>query len=183
MLGLDGVDPDVVALLVGEGKLPNFERLAREGASGRLTSAPPLLSPILWTTVATGREPLDHGVSGFVTLDADGERRPVSSRQRRVRALWNMLSESDRTVAVVGWWATWPAEEVRGTEIPVAWFAHGLRIVDIANPHAPREIACFVPPVPPGFERVSSNDVCYDAQGLLYLIDRNRGLHVLERTP
>ena len=74
-----------------------------------------------------------------------------------------------------------PCEEVRGTEIPVAWFAHGLRIVDIANPRAPREVASFVPPVAEGAERVCSNDVCYDSRGLLYLIDRHRGLHILER--
>ncbi len=73
-----------------------------------------------------------------------------------------------------------PCEEVRGTEIPVAWFAHGLRIVDIANPHAPREVASFVPDAAGG--RVCSNDVCYDARGLMYLIDRDRGLHIVERT-
>lgn len=72
-------------------------------------------------------------------------------------------------------------EEIRSTEIPIAWFAHGLKIVDIANPHAPREVASFLPPVPEGARRVSSNDVCYDAQGLMYLIDRSRGLHILER--
>jgi len=75
-----------------------------------------------------------------------------------------------------------PCEEVRGTEIPVAWFAHGLRVVDIADPHAPREVAAFVPPAPEGAERPCSNDVCVDARGLLYLIDRARGLHILERT-
>jgi hypothetical protein len=74
-----------------------------------------------------------------------------------------------------------PCEEVRGTEIPVAWFAYGLRLVDIANPHAPREIASFVPPVAPGADRVCSNDVCYDDRGLLYLIDRHRGLHIVEK--
>ena len=74
-----------------------------------------------------------------------------------------------------------PCEDVRGTEIPVAWFAHGLRIVDIADPHAPREVAAFVPPVPEGAKRVSSNDVFVDARGLMYLIDRGRGLHILER--
>src|SRR3989338_9071385 len=74
-----------------------------------------------------------------------------------------------------------PCEEVRGTEIPVAWFAHGLRVVDIADPHAPREVAAFVPPAPEGAERPCSNDVCVDARGLLYLIDRARGLHIQER--
>jgi hypothetical protein len=74
-----------------------------------------------------------------------------------------------------------PCEEVTGTEIPVAWFASGLRIVDIADPHAPREVASFVPPVPEGQARVCSNDVCVDARGLIYLIDRGRGFHILER--
>jgi len=75
-----------------------------------------------------------------------------------------------------------PCEEVRGSEIPVTWFAHGLRVVDIANPHAPREVAHFVPDVPAGSERVCSNDVCFDSRGLIYLIDRGRGLSILERT-
>jgi hypothetical protein len=75
-----------------------------------------------------------------------------------------------------------PCEDVTGTEIPVAWFAHGLRIVDIARPHAPREVASFVPPVPAGADRVSSNDVAVDARGLIYLVDRTRGLHILERS-
>jgi len=74
-----------------------------------------------------------------------------------------------------------PCERVTGTEIPVTWFAHGLRIVDIAQPHAPREVAHFLPAVPEGLSRVSSNDVEVDGRGLLYLIDRGRGLHILER--
>jgi len=74
-----------------------------------------------------------------------------------------------------------PCEAVTGTEIPVAWFAHGLRIVDIVDPHAPREVAAFVTAVPAGQARVCSNDVCVDSRGLIYLIDRGRGLHILER--
>ena len=42
------------------------------------------------------------------------------------------------------------AASCTGTEIPVAWFAHGLRIVDIAKPHALKEVAYFMPDVPPG---------------------------------
>ena len=74
-----------------------------------------------------------------------------------------------------------PIEKIRGTEVPVAWFAQGLRIIDIANPHAPREVASYVPDVPSGSQRVSSNDVFVDEGGLIYLIDRIRGLHILER--
>ncbi|MCC7081466.1 MAG: hypothetical protein IT530_12405 [Burkholderiales bacterium] len=74
-----------------------------------------------------------------------------------------------------------PCEIVTGTEIPVAWFAHGLRIIDISQPHALREVAHYMPDVPPGSERVQSNDVTVDDRGLIYLLDRVRGLHILER--
>jgi predicted AlkP superfamily phosphohydrolase/phosphomutase/regulator of sirC expression with transglutaminase-like and TPR domain len=118
VLGIDGVDPDVVDLLIEEGKLPNFRRLREEGAAGRLRSSKPLLSPIIWTTIATGKPPLEHGVSHFVAINEQtGERIPVTSQMRRVKALWNILSESEREVAVVGWWATWPAESVRGAVV------------------------------------------------------------------
>lgn len=118
VLGLDGLDPDAVELLAGEGRLPHLAALRRAGAGGRLRSQRPLLSPILWTTIATGRTPDVHRIGDFVALDrASGEPRPVTSRMRAVKALWNIASEHDRRVAVVGWWATWPPEPVRGAVV------------------------------------------------------------------
>jgi tetratricopeptide (TPR) repeat protein len=115
VLGLDGVDPDTVDLLLSEGQLPNFARIRREGAYGRLASSDPMLSPILWTTIATGKTPADHRITHFVaTNPKNGDEIPVTSHMRRVKALWNVLSEQGRRVAVVGWWATWPAETVNG---------------------------------------------------------------------
>ena len=118
VLGLDGMDPSVVDLLMAEGRLPNFARLRQYGAYGRLRSMKPLLSPIIWTTVATGRPPSDHGIGHFTaTNEKTGEQIPVTSRMRRVQSLWNILSDAGRTVGVVGWWATWPAESVNGTVV------------------------------------------------------------------
>ena len=74
-----------------------------------------------------------------------------------------------------------PVEVVRRSEIPVAWFENGLRVVDIADPHAPREVASFVPDAPEGFDKPLGNDVFEDDAGIIYLIDRRRGLHLLER--
>jgi hypothetical protein len=74
-----------------------------------------------------------------------------------------------------------PVEKITGTEIPVAWFANGLRIVDISTPHGPREVAHFIPDPPEPGKRVSSNDVFVDERGLIYLVDRIRGFHILER--
>jgi hypothetical protein len=72
-------------------------------------------------------------------------------------------------------------EAIPGTEVYAAWFAQGLRIIDIANPHQLREVACYVPDVPPGSDRVRTNDVYVAPDGLIYLIDRTRGLSIVER--
>ncbi len=118
VLGLDGMDPRVVDLLVSEGKMPNFARLRREGAYGRLISQKPLLSPVIWTTIATGKTPDKHRIGHFVAVnEKTGKQLPVISRMRRVKAVWNIFSEAERQVGVVGWWATWPAETVRGAII------------------------------------------------------------------
>ena len=77
-----------------------------------------------------------------------------------------------------------PSEVFSGTEVPVAWFAYGLRVLDFKNPHAPKEVASYVPDPAPGLgpkARVQSNDVTMDSRGLIYLLDRIRGCHILER--
>jgi len=116
ILGLDGMDPEVVDLLMSEGKMPHFARLREAGAYGRLISQKPLLSPIIWTTIATGKPPVQHGIGHFVAVNEQtGEQLPVTSQMRKTKALWNILSDAGRQVDVVGWWATWPAENVHGT--------------------------------------------------------------------
>ncbi len=113
VLGFDGLDPRAVDLLLAEGKLPNFAKLRQQGAYGRLQSREPLLDPVLWTTIATGKT--EHGIERLATTSESGEPLPVGSRDRSAKALWNIASDAGRAVGVVGWWATWPAEDVRGT--------------------------------------------------------------------
>ena len=102
--------------MMSEGKLPNFAKLRQNGAYGRLISSRPILSPIIWTTIATGVPPGVHNIGHFVARnEKTGEDIPVTSQMRRAKALWNIFSERDRSIATVGWWATWPAESVNGT--------------------------------------------------------------------
>ncbi len=118
VLGLDGADPRAIDLLISEGRLPNFTKLRSEGAYGRLRSQKPLLSPVIWTTIATGKSPEEHGIGHFVAVDeATGEQLPATSDMRKVKALWNIASEKDKKVAVVGYWATWPPEEINGSMV------------------------------------------------------------------
>ncbi len=113
IVGLDGADWSIIDRLEAQGRLPNLARLRREGAWGVLRSQPPLLSPIVWTTIATGRRPLDHGIMGFLTV-RNGKTEPVRSDERQVRAFWNIASEMGVSVGVIGWYASWPAEKVNG---------------------------------------------------------------------
>jgi len=95
--------------------MPNWKRLAEEGWSGRLATLAPLLSPILWTTTATGVPPDLHRVLDFQEVDpATGRKVPISGASRAVPAVWNLASAAGKKVGVVGWWATHPAEEVNG---------------------------------------------------------------------
>ncbi len=74
-----------------------------------------------------------------------------------------------------------PSERLKeGSIIPFAWFAQGLRLVDISDPFQPAEAGYYVPDPPDGFERVLSNDVTLDARGLVYLVDRQRGIDIIE---
>ena len=115
LVGIDGADWLTIDRLVARGELPAFARLKARGRTGVMRATPPLLSPILWTTIATGRRPEDHRVLDFMVDVPGGGQAPVTSSERRVAALWNVFSERERSVAVVGWLATWPAESVRGT--------------------------------------------------------------------
>ena len=74
-----------------------------------------------------------------------------------------------------------PSEVVIDEIIPFAWFSKGVRLVNISNPHSPKEVGHFEPDPQPGCKRLSSNDVTLDDRGLVYVIDRLRGLHILER--
>jgi len=116
VIGVDGGDWINLRPLIDEGKLPNFARLVNDGATGPLRTIEPMLSPLLWTTIATGKDPVDHGILNFTIVDpASGTKVPITRYHRRVDAFWNMLGDYGRTVGIVGWLATHPAEKVNGT--------------------------------------------------------------------
>jgi hypothetical protein len=145
VFGIDGADWDFIEPLIARGELPALAALRARGAWGVLKTVRPTLSPVIWTTIATGRTPRAHGIHGFVTetlrgVDAplpdlrapgsvtrafvDGLRRtgcidsgPVRSDARRVPAFWNLATREGSPVHVVDWWATWPAERVLGAMV------------------------------------------------------------------
>jgi hypothetical protein len=71
-------------------------------------------------------------------------------------------------------------EHMKDTLVYCCWFAGGLRIVDIADPLAPREVGYFIPEPAAGKAAPQTNDVDVDPRGLIYIVDRYAGFDVLE---
>lgn len=113
VIGIDSADWKVIDALIAEGELPNLARFKREGVWGPIETLREMpLSPVIWTSVATGKSATHHGISWFMVDRPDGTRAPVRSSNRRVKAIWNILAAAKRKPVVVGWWATYPAEHV-----------------------------------------------------------------------
>ena len=115
LIGLDGADWSVARPLMRAGKLPTLASLVEQGASGELRSIEPMISPALWTSVVTGVTPERHGIHDFVYKKKGTHEQPIVDATIRERlAIWNIYSALGLSVGVVDWYATWPAEPVRG---------------------------------------------------------------------
>jgi predicted AlkP superfamily phosphohydrolase/phosphomutase len=112
VIGIDGFDWQLIDPMIESGGAPNLAMLKEEGSWGELMSLVPLeKSPVIWTTISTGKTPAEHGVGDSVT----GSRKGFSTGNTvRVNRLWDILGAFDKEVAVVNWWVTWPAEPVNG---------------------------------------------------------------------
>ena len=69
-LGLDGLDPRLAERFMAEGKLPNLARLKEHGSYSRLRTTFPALSPVAWSTFATGVNPAKHHLQGDDSVQA-----------------------------------------------------------------------------------------------------------------
>jgi hypothetical protein len=110
VFGIDGLERSYVEARIAEGALPAFARLWSEGTVSDLATLTPSESPAIWTTLASGYPPEQHGVTGWTLADG----RVPSGADVRTDRIWNRASDDDRTVVVSGWLMTSPAEQVQG---------------------------------------------------------------------
>ena len=121
VVGIDGASFRVIGPLFGQERLPALRELTRKGAWGPLRATPPLFSPLIWNSMATGKSADRHGILNFVRDTPEGRRLYLSS-DRKVPALWNMLSDRGVTVSVVNWWNTFPPERIAGVMVSDHFF-------------------------------------------------------------
>jgi len=118
LIGWDAADWKIINPLIEQGYMPNLEKLINGGTIGNLATMDPAYSPMLWTSIATGKHPYKHGIHGFLQPSEDRKSiKPILSTSRKVKAIWQILSEHDYKCHAVGWWPSHPAEEMNGISI------------------------------------------------------------------
>ncbi len=111
VLAVDGLDWQLLNEFMEKGLLPNFQRLVVKSAWGALDlSGEVIRSPVLWTSMASGKRSDKHGITDFV--DRNGV--PVTSNMVRTKRVWEILSEQGYSCGVIGWLVTYPPDEIRG---------------------------------------------------------------------
>jgi predicted AlkP superfamily phosphohydrolase/phosphomutase/tetratricopeptide (TPR) repeat protein len=122
LIGWDAADWEIINPLLEEGLMPSLDGLINRGVMGNLATLQPILSPMLWNSVATGKFADKHGIHGFIEPDPkNGGARPYTSTSRKCKALWNILTQSNLSSNIVGWWASHPAEPIKGTVVTNAF--------------------------------------------------------------
>ena len=138
-LGLDGLDPRLTERFMAEGKLPNFTRLKAQGSFHRLRTTFPALSPVAWSTFATGVSPgqtqhfrlsqphlntyvpelAPSKVRPASAFSADGRlriplSRPIVEMRRKSESFWKILGEHSITSTILRVPITFPPEDFNG---------------------------------------------------------------------
>jgi len=138
-LGLDGLDPTLLEKFMAAGKLPNFSRLKELGGFRRLRTTYPPLSPVAWSTFATGVNPARHNMFDFLnrnlksympelssTRVSNPQRilrvgkyrlplsRPLVEMRRKSRTFWNILGEHHIASTILRVPITFPPEKFNG---------------------------------------------------------------------
>ncbi|OLN27967.1 hypothetical protein DVDV_1827 [Desulfovibrio sp. DV] len=119
VIGWDGATFDVIKPLLAQGRMPALAALLARGAHGPLRSTVPPVTPVAWTSFATGTSPGRHGIFDALTLDPDShEVRFVSAAMRRVPPIWRVLSDRGRPSGAANVPVTWPPDTIDGFVIP-----------------------------------------------------------------
>ncbi len=115
LVGWDAADWKILRPLLDAGQMPALASLIKRGCSGNIATLNPPLSPILWSSIVTGKWPFKHGIQGFLEpIEEPPGVRPVSSTSRTSKALWNICHQAGLRTHAIGFWASHPAEPIRG---------------------------------------------------------------------
>jgi hypothetical protein len=118
LLGIDGGSWDVIDPLIKQGVLPGLSALAARGVTAGLESVEPVISPTVWTTIATGRSPAVHGIDDFRATRYD----------ILVPTAWERMAGAGLRVGLYDYLLTWPPMALPGGAVVPGWLRRDERV-------------------------------------------------------
>ena len=119
ILGLDGASWELIDPLIASGRLPLFKQLKETAAWGTLRTSTPAKSPVIWTSIATGKTKAKHGVEDFrsTRVNRKGKNPITSSLDVREPLLWDMLGDHGLRSVLVNWYLSYPPQPLNGVNV------------------------------------------------------------------
>ena len=142
IVGLDGLEPTLTEKYLAEGLLPNLAKLKEQGGYQRMGTTWPPLSPVAWSSFATGSNPGKHNIFDFISRDPKSYQPTMSSVRirepkrtlklgkyviplskpeitglRRSKPFWTVLGESRIFSAVLRVPITFPPDKFSGVQL------------------------------------------------------------------
>jgi len=114
IIGLDGAGWNMINPLLEENALPHIKYLMNKGSYGVLTTIKPTISSVIWTSIATGKSMIKHGIVDWTYVNKHNIKVPYRQSERRAKSFWNILGELGWRVGVINWFLTYPPEKVNG---------------------------------------------------------------------
>ncbi len=115
IIGLDGASWRVLQPIMKENLMPNLSILIERGSSGILESTLPPITAPAWTTFQTGVNPGKHGLFDFLGYRPESYQFPLhSSKSIKLKTIWEIVSEVQKTVVSINVPMTYPPKVVNG---------------------------------------------------------------------
>ena len=114
VLGIDGMDPQLTKKFLGEGIMPNVEKMLARGAAREdlyMLGGVPTITPPMWTTLSTGAYPMTHGVTCYFNTDGVNLGTMVNnfnSAQVKAEQMWEVTAKAGKKTLVWTWPCSWP---------------------------------------------------------------------------
>lgn len=148
--------------MIKAGKLPTISYLINNGSYGKidstLNSVTSINSAVIWTSIATGRQPDKHGISEWTFFDNKLKTIiPFRSYHCRERRIWDILSQYGKRAGVYRWLITYPPERINGF-IVSDYFKNGLHVTE------PEAISFELKKIPRSDDRRALNETRFNSK-------------------
>jgi predicted AlkP superfamily phosphohydrolase/phosphomutase len=109
VVGVNGMEWDILRPLLLRGDLPNLKKVIDKGAHGKLRTVSAPNCPRVYSTIFTSTKPEEHGVTGFIVGGVT-----ANTNMLKEEPIWSVLSKKGVSVGMANVPATFPVMPVNG---------------------------------------------------------------------